>query len=217
VEPDHFFSQFDDILVCYRNGKADLASAKKDLLNLFERHSDDPTGKEIGFDLSRCDPSIKSILSEVVEEFQSRFFGVGSIFAKLTSKGQEVMILASQCARANDVRSLMAEHLLVGLLDADSALVERFLSPGDTFGNIRDEIGAQSSSQENQSSSQEINLSHESLTVFQFAQDEAERLSHSHVDTGDLLLGLLRSENSSASTILARHGFELSKIRDTLR
>jgi len=91
MEPSLFFSQFDDILVRYRNGKVDLTSAKKDLLNLFERHSDDPTGKEIGFDLSHCDPSFKLILSEALEEFQSRFCDVGSIFAKFTSAMQKEM------------------------------------------------------------------------------------------------------------------------------
>ena len=65
MEPD-FFSQFEDILVRYRSGNVDFTDAKKDLLGLFERHSDDPRGKEIGFDLSHVDPSIKLIVSEAL-------------------------------------------------------------------------------------------------------------------------------------------------------
>ncbi len=49
-----------------------------------------------------------------------------------------------------------------------------------------------------------------------YAAEEADRLSHRHIGTEHLLLGLLREEMSFAARILNEHGVRLSAIREEL-
>ena len=52
--------------------------------------------------------------------------------------------------------------------------------------------------------------------AFEHAAEEAERLSHKHVGTEHLLLGLLREEKCFAAEILHERGLHLSTIREEL-
>ena len=49
-----------------------------------------------------------------------------------------------------------------------------------------------------------------------YAAEEAERLSHKHIGTEHLLLGLLREEKCFAAEILHERGLRLSTIREEL-
>jgi ATP-dependent Clp protease ATP-binding subunit ClpC len=59
-------------------------------------------------------------------------------------------------------------------------------------------------------------LSNEGKRVLGFAAEEAERLSHKHIGTEHLVLGLLREEASFAARILNEHGIRLSAFREEL-
>ena len=52
----------------------------------------------------------------------------------------------------------------------------------------------------------DLPLSEEAKRVLIHAAEEAERLSHKHIGTEHLLLGLLRGEKSFAARILNEHG-----------
>src|SRR5205814_5109407 len=52
--------------------------------------------------------------------------------------------------------------------------------------------------------------------VLAYAAEEAERLSHKHIGTEHLLLGLLREEKCFAAEILHERGLRLSTIREEL-
>lgn len=52
--------------------------------------------------------------------------------------------------------------------------------------------------------------------VFSYAQEEAQRLEHGYIGTEHLLLGLVRDENNTASTMLRRMSIEPAKIRNTI-
>jgi len=53
--------------------------------------------------------------------------------------------------------------------------------------------------------------------VLAYAAEEAERLSHKHIGTEHLLLGLLREEKCFAAEILSERGLRLPAIREELQ
>jgi hypothetical protein len=59
-------------------------------------------------------------------------------------------------------------------------------------------------------------LSHESKRVLAYAAEEAQFLSHKHIGTEHLLLGLLREENCLAATLLREHGLSIQTVREEL-
>ncbi|MEO8724535.1 MAG: ATP-dependent Clp protease ATP-binding subunit, partial [Acidobacteriaceae bacterium] len=66
------------------------------------------------------------------------------------------------------------------------------------------------------STSVDLPLSNECKRVLAYAAEEAERLSHKHIGTEHLLLGLLREEKSFAAEILQERGLRLNGIREEL-
>ena len=59
-------------------------------------------------------------------------------------------------------------------------------------------------------------LSNESKRVLAYAAEEAERLTHKHIGTEHLILGLLREEKCFASQILRERGVTLSAVMEEL-
>ena len=59
-------------------------------------------------------------------------------------------------------------------------------------------------------------MSTECKRVLDYAVEEAGRLSHKHVGTEHLLLGLLREEKCLAAEILHERGLHLSIVREEL-
>ena len=59
-------------------------------------------------------------------------------------------------------------------------------------------------------------MSIECKRVLAYAAEEAERLSHKHIGTEHLLLGLLREEKCFAAEILHERGLRLPTIREEL-
>src|SRR5207249_8960834 len=109
------------------------------------------------------------------------------------------------------------EHLLLGLLREDKALTNRFLrSPQASIESIRKQIEGRTTVRERVSTSVDLPLSQECKRVLAYAAEEAERLSHKHIGTEHLLLGLLREEKSFAAEILHERGLRLTTIREEL-
>ena len=108
------------------------------------------------------------------------------------------------------------EHLLLGLLREDKALTNRFLRGHDQVEGIRKQIEDHTVVREKVSTSVDLPLSNEGKRVLGYAADEAEQLSHKHIGTEHLLLGLLREEASFAARILNEHGIRLSDMREQL-
>src|SRR5260370_27289499 len=72
------------------------------------------------------------------------------------------------------------------------------------------------STRERVSSAVALRLSHECKRVLAYGAEEAERLSHKHIGTEHLLLGLLREEKCFAAEILHERGLRLATIREEL-
>ncbi|MGH9620123.1 MAG: ATP-dependent Clp protease ATP-binding subunit, partial [Bryobacteraceae bacterium] len=104
----------------------------------------------------------------------------------------------------------------LGLLREDKALANRFLRSHAAIESIRKQIEAHTQVREKVSTSVDLPLSHECKRVLAYGAEEAERLSHKHIGTEHLLLGLLREEKSFAAEILHERGLRLSAIREEI-
>jgi uncharacterized damage-inducible protein DinB len=83
--------------------------------------------------------------------------------------------------------------------------------------SIREQIQAHTPVREKVPTSVDLPLSNECKRVLAYAAEEAELLSHQHIGTEHLLLGLLREEKCFAAEILQEHGLQLPAVREELQ
>ena len=138
------------------------------------------------------------------------------MFERYTEKARRVIFFARYEASQFGSPYIESEHLLLGLIREDKALANRFLRSHAAVESIRKQIEAHTTVREKVSTSVDLPLSHECKRVLAYAAEEAERLSHKHIGTEHLLLGLLREEKSFAAEILHERGLRLATIREEL-
>jgi len=138
------------------------------------------------------------------------------MFEKYTEKARRVIFFARYEASQFGSPYIETEHLLLGLLREDKALTNRFLRGHAQVEAIRKQIEDHTVMREKVSTSVDLPLSNEGKRVLAYAAEEAARLSHQHIGTEHLLLGLLREENSFAAQLLKERGIMLSQIREEL-
>src|SRR6478672_6732446 len=142
--------------------------------------------------------------------------GEGNMFERYTEKARRVIFFARYEASQFGSPYIETEHLLLGLLREDKALTNRFLRSHASVESIRKQIEGHTTIREKVSTSVDLPLSNECKRVLAYAAEEAERLSHKHIGTEHLLLGLLREEKCFAAEILHERGLRLSTIREEL-
>src|SRR6202795_4048648 len=138
------------------------------------------------------------------------------MFERYTEKARRVIFFARYEASQFGSPYIETEHLLLGLLREDKALTNRFLRSHASVESIRKQIAGHTTIREKVSTSVDLPLSNECKRVLAYAAEEAERLSHKHIGTEHLLLGLLREEKCFAAEILHERGLRLSTIREEL-
>jgi ATP-dependent Clp protease ATP-binding subunit ClpC len=138
------------------------------------------------------------------------------MFERYTEKARRVIFFARYEASQFGSPYIETEHLLLGLLREDKALANRFLRSHAAIESIRKQIESQTTIREKVSTSVDLPLSHECKRVLAYAAEEAERLSHKHIGTEHLLLGLLREEKSFANEILHDRGLRLNQVREEI-
>ena len=138
------------------------------------------------------------------------------MFERYTEKARRVIFFARYEASQFGSPYIESEHLLLGLIREDKALANRFLRSHAAIESIRKQIEAHTQVREKVSTSVDLPLSHECKRVLAYAAEEAERLSHKHIGTEHLLLGLLREEKCFAAEILLERGLRLATIREEL-
>jgi ATP-dependent Clp protease ATP-binding subunit ClpC len=136
------------------------------------------------------------------------------MFERYTEKARRVIFFARYEASQFGSPYIQSEHLLLGIIREDKALTNRFLRSG--VASIRKQVESQTTAREKTSTSVDLPLSNESKCVLAYAGQEAERLSHKHIGTEHLLLGLLREEKCFAAQILVEQGVQLSEVREDL-
>ncbi len=138
------------------------------------------------------------------------------MFERYTEKARRVIFFARYEASQFGSPYIETEHLLLGLLREDKALTNRFLRSHASVDSIRKQIEGHTTIREKVSTSVDLPLSNECKRVLAYAAEEAERLSHKHIGTEHLLLGLLREEKCFAAEILHERGLKLLAIREEL-
>src|SRR6201995_3155001 len=155
-----------------------------------------------------------------IDGSQGRRWGAGfereNMFERYTEKARRVIFFARYEASQFGSPYIETEHLLLGLLREDKALANRFLRSHAAIESIRKQIEAHTTVREKVSTSVDLPLSHECKRVLAYGAEEAERLSHKHIGTEHLLLGLLREEKSFAAEILHERGLRLSAVREEI-
>jgi ATP-dependent Clp protease ATP-binding subunit ClpC len=140
-----------------------------------------------------------------------------AMFERYTEKARRVIFFARYEASQFGSPYIETEHLLLGLLREDKALTNRFLRSHASVESIRKQIEGHTTIREKVSTSVDLPLSNECKRVLAYAAEEAERLSHKHIGTEHLLLGLLREEKCFAAEILQERGLRLPAIREELQ
>src|SRR5256712_7927820 len=138
------------------------------------------------------------------------------MFERYTEKARRVIFFARYEATQFGSPYIETEHLLLGLLREDKALTNRFLRSHASIESIRKQIEGRTTIREKVSTSVDLPLSQECKRVLAYAAEEAERLSHKHIGTEHLLLGLLREAKSFAAAILHERGLRLTTIREEM-
>ena len=138
------------------------------------------------------------------------------MFERYTEKARRVIFFARYEASQFGSPYIETEHLLLGLLREDKALTNKFLRSHASVESIRKQIEGHTTIREKVSTSVDLPLSNECKRVLAYAAEEAERLSHKHIGTEHLLLGLLREEKCFAAEILHERGLKLLQIREEL-
>ncbi len=138
------------------------------------------------------------------------------MFERYTEKARRVIFYARYEASQFGSPFIETEHLLLGLLREDKTLTNRFLREHALDDSIRKQIEAHTVIREKVATSVDLPLSNEGKRVLAYAAEEAERLSHKHIGTEHLLLGLLREEKCFAAALLKERGLKLAQLRDEL-
>ena len=138
------------------------------------------------------------------------------MFERYTEKARRVIFFGRYEASEYGSSYIETEHLLLGLLREDQALVRTFLGQGDILGEIRSEIERHITRRERISTSVEVPLTEECRKVLKLAAEESERLAHRHIETEHILLGMLGAERSLAARLLLARGLKLAAMREQL-
>ena len=139
------------------------------------------------------------------------------MFERYTEKARRVIFFARYEASQYGSPYIETEHLLLGLLRENKAVAKQFLHSEAGVESIRKQIEAQMTVREKMSTSVDLPLSPGCKKVLAFAAEEAERLSHEHIGTAHLLLGLLREQSCNAAILLVAEGVSLEAVRAQLR
>jgi hypothetical protein len=134
-----------------------------------------------------------------------------AMFERYTEKARRVIFFARYEASQYGSRAIDTEHILLGLLREDRALMRQLRL--DFAPEIRDEIAKVVRQGERVSTSVEMPLSADSQKILKLASEEADRLANRHIGTEHILLGILRVEKSLAAQLLMAKGAKADALR----
>jgi uncharacterized protein (TIGR02246 family) len=138
------------------------------------------------------------------------------MFERYTEKARRVIFFARYEASQYGIMSIETEHLLLGLMREDKALVWKFLRENGGVESIRREIESQITRGERLSTAIEIPVSVECKRILRKAAEEAEHLGSNYVGTEHILLGILHEHNCLAARLLRGRGLTLDWLREEL-
>jgi hypothetical protein len=138
------------------------------------------------------------------------------MFERYTEPARRVIFFSRYEASVYGSPYIETEHLLLGLFREDKILVSQLQDAHGSVESIRSEIEAQQKTGKRTgiSTSVDLPLSTECKRVLVHAAEEAETLQHKFIDSGHLVLALIRTEDCFASTLLRKHGVDYAYYRE---
>lgn len=141
---------------------------------------------------------------------------IGSIldrmFERYTMLARQVVFFARYEASNFGSGYIDSPHLLLGLLRKDPTLAR-----GAPLETIREQIGVRLSRGKQMSTSVDLPLSRDAKSALSHAAKEAKGLGEKFVDSGHIVLGLLRVEKSLAAEVLRENGVTYDRFRDLIK
>jgi ATP-dependent Clp protease ATP-binding subunit ClpA len=138
------------------------------------------------------------------------------MFQRYTESARRVIFYARYEASQYGNPYIDTEHILLGLLREDVALMHEIFGPINLAGQIRTEIEKAIEPRERISTSVEIPLTADSKKILNFAVEEADRLDQPQVGTEHFLLAILRLPDSLAAKLLIPKGAKVTAIREKI-
>jgi quinol monooxygenase YgiN len=139
------------------------------------------------------------------------------MFERYTDRARRVLFFARYEASHLGGAVITSEHLLLGLLREGKGVTSRvFSASGLHYDAARRDVEGAAAGQAKLATSAEMPLAADTKAALEGAALEADRLSHAHIGTEHLLLGLLRQPDSPAGVILSRAGIRLATVRESM-
>jgi hypothetical protein len=136
------------------------------------------------------------------------------VFERFTEKARRVIFFGRYETSQLGSPYIEPEHLLLGMLREDKALLLRVRLDPEL---VRKEVESRTTFREKVSVSVDLPLSMDCKRALAYAEKESQALGHNFIDTGHLLLGMLRVETSMAAIVLRQQGVELEPLREIVR
>jgi len=141
-----------------------------------------------------------------------------NLFEGLDTQASEAISIAQEEALGLQQEYFNTEHILLALLGME-CLASRVLESLDVdLEDVQSSVMDLCTSNESNQSPKEISPTPAVRTVIRYGLEEARRAQHKLIDTGDILIGLLRQGEGIAAKVLLEKRFQLSprKIRNEL-
>ena len=135
------------------------------------------------------------------------------MFEKYTEKARMAIFHAREETSKFGSLRIESEQLLLGLLTADKSIFGRYLGARTSATEIREAIVQATEVRPPTPTSMNLPLSNECARILKFGAEEATSSGRQHVDTEDLLIGILREEDSFAARLLVDRGLDLKRAR----
>lgn len=133
---------------------------------------------------------------------------------RFTEKARRVIFFARYEASKLGSGWIETDHILLALMREDGMLPASL--PQGAREEIRQQIDLRYSVRQSIPTSVDLPLSGDSKRVLEYGCEESDALRHKFIDTGHLVLGLLRIENCAAAALLREHGIHYARFRVTV-
>jgi hypothetical protein len=137
------------------------------------------------------------------------------MFERYTEQARRVIFFSRYEASTFGSESIETEHILLGLLREDRTLRNRLLHQGRE--QIRKSVEEHTPAREKISTSVDLPISDDVKRVFAYANQESLEFNHKVIDSGHLVLGLLRVEDCYAAELLRGRGIDYKSYREVVR
>jgi ATP-dependent Clp protease ATP-binding subunit ClpA len=142
--------------------------------------------------------------------------GEKSMFERFTERARRVVVLAQEEARMLDHNYIGTEHLLLGLIREDDGVAARVIrSFGLTLEAAREQV-ERIIGRGQEPPSGHIPFTPRAKKVLELSLREALALKKNYIDTGHILLGLVREGEGVGAQILERVAVPSSVIRENV-